>query len=105
GPLRRGRSTAPFSGDPVVATCAREPRRSISSAYRKRHTCWQHHPALNGGVTPGQPARPTTRRIRIRRIRIAGLLVVIAAIAAALAYQLPASSSTTAASPIEVLRR
>ena len=45
-----------------------------------------------------------TRRIRIRRIRVAGLLVVIAAIAAALGYQLPASSSSTAASPIDVRR-
>jgi zinc D-Ala-D-Ala carboxypeptidase len=35
-------------------------------------------------------------RIRIRRIRVAGLLAVIAAIAAALAYQLPASSSSIA---------
>ncbi len=51
-----------------------------------------------------KPARTTTRRIRIRRIRVAGLLVVIAAIAAALGYQLPASSSSTAASPIDVLR-
>ena len=49
-------------------------------------------------------ARATTRRIRIRWIRVAGLLVVIAAIAAALGYQLPASSSSTAASPIDVLR-
>jgi D-alanyl-D-alanine carboxypeptidase len=47
--------------------------------------------------------RTTTRRIRIRRIRVAGLLVVIAAIAA-LGYQLPASSSSRAASPIDVLR-
>jgi zinc D-Ala-D-Ala carboxypeptidase len=59
---------------------------------------------LNGGVTYSQRARPTTRRIRIRRIRVAGLLVVIAAIAAALGYQLPASSSSTAASPIDVPR-
>jgi len=44
----------------------------------------------------GQPARTTTRRIRIRRIRVAGLLVVIAALAAALGHQLPASSSSTA---------
>ena len=51
-----------------------------------------------------KPARPTTRRTRIRRIRVAGLLVVIAAIAAALAYRLPASSSSMAASPIDVLR-
>ncbi len=76
----------------------------MSSAYRKRHTCRQHHAALTGGVTHSHPARPTTRRIRIRRIRVAGLLVVVAAIAAALGYQLPASSSSTAASPIDVLR-
>jgi D-alanyl-D-alanine carboxypeptidase len=51
-----------------------------------------------------EPARTTTRRIRIRRKRVAGLLVVIATIAAALAYQLPASSSSTDASPIDVPR-
>jgi LAS superfamily LD-carboxypeptidase LdcB len=45
-------------------------------------------------VRYGEPAR-TTRRIRARRIRVAGLLVVIAAIAAALGHQLPASSSPT----------
>jgi D-alanyl-D-alanine carboxypeptidase len=56
-------------------------------------------------MTYRETARPTTRRIRIRRIRVAGLLVGIAAIAAALGYQLPASSSSTAASPIDVLRR
>jgi D-alanyl-D-alanine carboxypeptidase len=62
---------------------------------------------LYGGVPYRQPARATTRRIRIRRIRLAVLLVVIAAIAAALGDQLPASSSSTAsssptaASPIE----
>jgi hypothetical protein len=55
-------------------------------------------------VANSEPARTTIRRIRIRRIRVAGLLVVIAAIAAALGYQLPASSSSTAASPIDVLR-
>ncbi len=76
----------------------------MSSAYGKPHTCWQHHAALDGGVTHREPARTTTRRIRIRRIRVAGLLVVIAPIAAALGYQLPASSSSTAASPIHVLR-
>jgi hypothetical protein len=46
-------------------------------------------------VTYGEPAR-TTRRIR--RIRVAGLVVVVAAIAAALGYQWPASSSSTASS-------
>ncbi len=42
--------------------------------------------------------------MRVRRIRVAGLLVVIAAIAAALGYQSLSSSSSTAASPIDVLR-
>jgi hypothetical protein len=55
-------------------------------------------------MTFREPARTTTPRIRIRRIRVAGLLVVIAAIAAALGYQLLASSSSTAASPVDVLR-
>jgi hypothetical protein len=52
-------------------------------------------------VTRSRPARH--RRIRIRRIRVAGLLLVIAAIAASLSYQLLASSSSTAASPIDAL--
>jgi hypothetical protein len=41
----------------------------------------------------------------VTRIPVAGLLVVIAAIAVALGYQLPASSSTTYAPPIDVPRR
>jgi D-alanyl-D-alanine carboxypeptidase len=49
------------------------------------------------------PARPATRRIRIRKLRVAGLLLVVAAIAAALGFQMAASSST-AASPIDVSR-
>ena len=75
----------------------------MSAAYRKPQTCWQHLAALNGGMTYRKAARTTTRRIRIRRIRVAGLLVVIAAIAA-LGYRLLASSSSTAASPIDVFR-
>jgi zinc D-Ala-D-Ala carboxypeptidase len=55
-------------------------------------------------VAYSQPARATTRRIRIRWTRVAGLLVVTAAVAAALGYQLSSSSSSTAASPIDVLR-
>jgi serine-type D-Ala-D-Ala carboxypeptidase (penicillin-binding protein 5/6) len=51
----------------------------------------------------GEAARATTRRIRIRWIRVAGLLVVTAAIAA-LGYQWLTSSSSTAGSPIDVLR-
>lgn len=76
----------------------------MSSAYRKPDTCWQHHAALNGGMTYSNPARATTRRIRIRRIRVAGLLVVIAATAAAVGSQLRSSPSSTAASPTDVLR-
>jgi serine-type D-Ala-D-Ala carboxypeptidase (penicillin-binding protein 5/6) len=53
-------------------------------------------------MTHSKGARATARRIRIRRIRVAGLLV-IAAIAAARGYQLLASSSSTAASPSDVL--
>ncbi len=53
-------------------------------------------------MTYSESARTTTRRIP--RILVAGLLVVITAIGAALGYQLLASSSSTAASPIDVLR-
>ena len=55
-------------------------------------------------MTYREPARTTTRRIRLRWIPVAGLLVVIAAIAVVLGHQLPASSSSTAASPIDVPR-
>jgi zinc D-Ala-D-Ala carboxypeptidase len=54
-------------------------------------------------VTSGEPAR-TTRRIRIRTLRIAGLLVVVAAIAAAVGPRLPAASSATAAPIVDALR-
>jgi D-alanyl-D-alanine carboxypeptidase len=49
-------------------------------------------------VTYCEPARQTTRRIRRRRIRAAGLLVVIAAIAADFGYQSLESSSSLGAS-------
>ncbi|MDX6410234.1 MAG: zinc D-Ala-D-Ala carboxypeptidase, partial [Gaiellaceae bacterium] len=59
----------------------------------------QHDAALTGGVTP---------RSRIRSIRVAGLLVVAAAIAAALgspaSAAVTAPSFSTAAPPIDVLR-
>jgi serine-type D-Ala-D-Ala carboxypeptidase (penicillin-binding protein 5/6) len=49
--------------------------------------------------------RATTPRIRIRGIRVAGLLLVVAAIAASLGHQLLASASSPAASPnADVLR-
>jgi D-alanyl-D-alanine carboxypeptidase (penicillin-binding protein 5/6) len=54
-------------------------------------------------MTYSKRARTSTRRIRIRWIRVAGLLVVSAAIAA-LGYHLLASSSSRAASPVDVLR-
>ena len=53
-------------------------------------------------MTYRQPARTTTRRTP--RIPVAGLLIVIAAIAAALGMGWPASSSSTAASPSDVSR-
>ena len=49
------------------------------------------------GVPHSQPARTTTRRVRVRGLRVAGLLVVIAAIAA-LGYQSLASSWPMASS-------
>ena len=79
----------------------------ISPAYGEPDTRPRRPAALHGGVARSRPSRPAARRIRIRRIRVAGLLVVIAAIAAALGHGLPASSSPTAspsptaASPVE----
>jgi D-alanyl-D-alanine carboxypeptidase (penicillin-binding protein 5/6) len=64
----------------------------------------QRHAFQTGGVTYGRQARATTRRIRIRRIRAAGLVVIVAAIAASVGYQLLESSSSTAASPIHAFR-
>ncbi len=54
-------------------------------------------------MTYSQPARTTSRRLRIRRIRAAGLSIVVAAIGAALGHRLLAYSSRTAESPIEAL--
>jgi D-alanyl-D-alanine carboxypeptidase len=53
-------------------------------------------------MTHSEPARTTTRRIP--RILFAGLLAVIAAIAASNGYELLASSSSTAPSPTDVPR-
>ena len=53
-------------------------------------------------MTSSAPSRTTT--YRVPRILLAGLLVVITAIAASLGYQSLASSSSTAASPADALR-
>ena len=55
-------------------------------------------------MTYRQAARTPGRPVRIRRIRAAGLLIVVAAVAAALGYAVLPSSSSTAASPIGDLR-
>ncbi len=52
-------------------------------------------------MTYSGPARATTRRIRIRWIRVAGLFLAIGAIAAAFGYQLLAFTSSPAASSID----
>jgi len=55
-------------------------------------------------VAHRRSARRRTRRTRVRRIRVAGLLLVVGAIAAFLGYQLPASSSSPVASPVDLPR-
>jgi len=51
-----------------------------------------------------EPARATPHRIRIRRIRVVGLLIAVAGIAAALGSQSGATSPSTAGLPGVVLR-
>jgi D-alanyl-D-alanine carboxypeptidase len=55
-------------------------------------------------VNSSAPARTRPRRVRIRRRRVAGLLVVLAAIAADLGRQSPAAAPSAAAPSIEVPR-
>src|SRR3982075_1627032 len=62
------------------------PAGSISSAYRKPHTCWQHHAALNGGMAYSEPARTAARRIRStvygarrRRVLLGAVLALLLA--------------------------
>jgi len=50
-------------------------------------------------MTYSKPARTPTRRVRVRKLRVAGL-VVVAAVALAVGYRLLASSASTAASPV-----
>ena len=75
--------------------------RRISPAYRNPQTGLQHYAALTGGVThshnqrrpDGFPCQQRPAGIRIRRIRAACLLVVIAAIATVLGDHSLATSS------------
>jgi hypothetical protein len=60
---------------------------------------------LTGGVTYRQPARTAPRRIRVRRIRVAGLLVVVAALLATGGWQLLATSLSTASSALPAAAR
>ena len=55
-------------------------------------------------MTYREPARTTIYRTRIRWTRVAGVVIVIAAIAAALGHQLSASPTSTAAAPPEPAR-
>jgi zinc D-Ala-D-Ala carboxypeptidase len=55
-------------------------------------------------VRHGRPERTSTRRIRIRWIRAAGLLGVVAAIGAAAGHQSPGSPTSTGASRIDARR-
>jgi D-alanyl-D-alanine carboxypeptidase len=90
------------------------PRCHISLAYPIPDTCWQHQGPFTGRVTHREPGRRTTRRVPT--ILVAGLLVVVAAVAASLGNVLltsgssrvpssaPASPTSTAASSVAVLR-
>lgn len=55
-------------------------------------------------MSSSRPERAATRRTRIRRVREAGLIIVIGAISAACASQPQASSAPTAATPADVVR-
>jgi zinc D-Ala-D-Ala carboxypeptidase len=59
-------------------------------AYGKAHTVRQRRSPCNGGVPYTE-----SRRIRIRGIRVAGLLLAVVAIAAVLGHQPPDHSSST----------
>jgi hypothetical protein len=73
-------------------------KRAISLAYREPHTCWQHHAALNRGVTYSEPAQTAGRRTR--SFVLAGLVVVCVALVGVVGYQSLAVSSSSATSPL-----
>jgi hypothetical protein len=55
-------------------------------------------------VPYSEPARTTLHRTRVRKTRVAGLLVVVTTIAGALGFELPALSSSTDAPSIDIHR-
>ena len=57
------------------------------------------------GVTYFEPARAAPRRIRVRRIRLVGALLVILAIAAAIGSRSPAPSSPRVTPPLDAPAR
>ncbi|MGZ4177898.1 MAG: D-alanyl-D-alanine carboxypeptidase family protein [Solirubrobacteraceae bacterium] len=67
--------------------------RNISSAYRKTHTCRQHHAAFNGGVTYGKPARTAARRSRSTVYGRRGRALLAAVLVLFLAHAALAGSS------------
>src|SRR3954470_17686133 len=73
----------------------------ISPAYRKSHTRRQHRAALTWGVVYYQSAR----RTGIRSRRVAGLLIAVAALAAARGLHPPVSSPSAAAPANHVAHR
>jgi hypothetical protein len=82
--------------------------RGLSSAYRKLHTSWQRAAAFNGGVAYTERARTAPRRIRIRKARVAGLLIVVVAITAvsleSRGSSLRDSVSSTVTAPVRAVR-
>src|SRR5206468_8937969 len=61
------RSTSSVVSGPSATTTRmlRCYERRISSAYRKPHTCWQHHAAESGGVHYSEPARTKIGRAHV----------------------------------------
>ncbi len=62
--LGRRQAGAPLLVHGPARTPSMLPVGNISSAYRKPHTCRQHHAALTGGMTYSEPAPTAARRTR-----------------------------------------
>lgn len=77
--------------------------RRISPAYRKPHTSWERPAVFTGGVTYSRSARTTTARLRIRWLRVAVLVAVIAATGAVLGTRRSLPSASSSASHAAVL--